>query len=166
MEKKSSKRKGSRFERARLARLAAVQAIFQLSFEHAVPEKVIQSFLSQRLAKEDYPFLPDADLFLKIMNEGQSKKSEIHDHVKQCLKQGWSADRLDPVLAAILTAAITELIVKDPSVSAPVIISEYVDITKGFFQGQEPAYINKALDQVARELKLPLTRKDSESSSN
>jgi N utilization substance protein B len=158
VEQKTSKRKGSRFERARLARLAAVQAIFQLSFAQAKPEKVIADFLSQRLTHESYPFPPDQELFLKIMQEGQERKDEVLHHVNQCLKQGWSSERLDPVLAAILTAAITELSSTSSTVSAPVIISEYVDITKGFFQGQEPGYINKALDQVARTLNLPLSK--------
>lgn len=162
MEQKITKRRGSRFERAKMARLAAVQAIFQLGFDHAKPDTVIHEFLSQRFKSPDYPYLPDKDLFLKILQEGQAQKEIIQNHLHQCLREGWSSDRLDPVLAAILTAAITELISQNSSVAAPVIISEYVDLTKSFFQGQEPGYVNKVLDQLARTLKLPLTKADAE----
>jgi N utilization substance protein B len=123
---------------------------------------VIQEFLSQRLTSPDYPYLPDKNLFLKILQGGQAHKEIIQYHLSQCLKEGWSSERLDPVLVAILTAAITELISQDSSVSAPVIISEYVDLTKGFFQGQEPAYVNKVLDQLARTLNLSLKKSDSD----
>lgn len=153
-----TKRKSSRFERARTARLAAVQAIFQLTFDHAKLENVLHEFLDYRLSGPDYPYPPDKQLFLKIVQEGQNQQEAIQEHLHQCLKAGWSSERLDPVLASILTAAITELISKDSPTLAPVIISEYVDITKGFFQGQEPAYVNKALDQLARTLEISLKK--------
>lgn len=159
MDTTSEQKKGSRFERARVARLAAVQAIFQIGYQRGNASKIIDEFVAHRLQDPEYPYPADQALFLKIMQAVQANQDEIQTLLTQNLKKDWAIERLDPVLAAILTAGIAELMQKDSKVAAPIIISEYVDVAKGFFQGQENGYVNKVLDQIAQHFGLPLKKK-------
>ncbi len=38
-------------------------------------------------------------------------------------------------------------------VSARVIVSEYVEVTKAFFEGEEPKVVNGVLNRIARDLR-------------
>ena len=46
--------------------------------------------------------------------------------------------------------AAIELIAR-ADVPAKVVIDEYLDITHAFFQGDEPGFVNAALDKLARD---------------
>jgi N utilization substance protein B len=66
------------------------------------------------------------------------------------LPADWPFDRLDPVLRALLRAAVAELSMPDgPPVR--VVINEYLDVAHGFFAGDEPRLVNGALDSLARQ---------------
>ena len=60
---------------------------------------------------------------------------------------------MDPMVRAILKVGIAEIIEAQSPAPTPVLISEYVEITKGFFEDKESAYINKVLDMAAKTLK-------------
>jgi len=158
MNKKPSQPRGSRFERARIARLAAVQAIFQLTTSQTDLNNVLSEFQTHRFISNEYPYPADEALFLNVMQAFESEQNEIQALLSQSQMEGWAVERLDSILAAILRAAIAELLLKNPATAAPVIISEYVDITKGFFNGQEPAYVNKVLDTLAHQFGLAMKK--------
>ncbi len=66
----------------------------------------------------------------------------------------WRLSRIDSILRAILRAAAFELIaLRD--VPAKVAIDEYVDVAHAFFQGDEPSFVNAALDKLARRKRAP-----------
>ncbi len=67
-----------------------------------------------------------------------------------CLSDGWTLPRLDATLRAILRSAGYELAARS-DVPGRVVISEYVDVARAFFDGPEPKFINAALDKLARE---------------
>ena len=65
------------------------------------------------------------------------------------LASGWRLDRLDATARAILRAGAYELIHR-PDVPMEVVIDEYVELAKSFFEGPEPGFVNGALDAVAQ----------------
>jgi N utilization substance protein B len=67
----------------------------------------------------------------------------------RCLAVGWRLSRVDSILRAILRAAAFELVARK-DVPARVILDEYVEISHAFFGGDEPAFVNAALDKLAR----------------
>ena len=72
------------------------------------------------------------------------------DAVARRLAEGWRLERVDATVRAILRAGAWELL-RRPDVPAEVVIDEYVEVAKSFFEGTEPGFVNGALDAVARD---------------
>jgi N utilization substance protein B len=151
-------RRGSPFERARMARLASVQAFYQMMQQEQSSEVVIAEFISLRFNGEDYVIQPDPVLFRKLVSSADNRKSEIFDLIKASLNREGQYERLEYVLKAILCIASAELLDHPTNVPAPVIITEYVDITHSFYAGKETSFVNSYLDRLARNLDYPMTR--------
>ncbi|WP_028233185.1 transcription antitermination factor NusB, partial [Pseudochrobactrum sp. AO18b] len=72
--------------------------------------------------------------------------------IRQSLTEDWPLSRLDSTLRAILRAGIWELRTKK-EVPTAVIVSEYVDIAKAFYEEDEPKLVNAVLDRLAFEIR-------------
>jgi N utilization substance protein B len=153
---------GSRARQARsVARLAAVQALYQMEVAGAGAEAVVREFSDHRFSADldsDAPGeirLADADeaFFAEIVRGVVAGQTEIDRAVVRRLAQGWRLERLDATARAILRAGCFELMHR-PDVPAEVVIDEYVELAKAFFEGAtEPGFINGALDAIARDLR-------------
>lgn len=150
--------KASKYERLRAARLAAIQASFQMESTGQSSQSMIEEFKRFRIDSGDYPVKLHEPLFQDLVQAVQDWKKDVHDILSKNLIEGWTPDRLDSVLRAILRIAIAEMLENPMKTPAPVIISEYVDLTRGFFGEEQVSYVNKALDQIARSLHLPLKK--------
>jgi len=62
---------------------------------------------------------------------------------------GWSLSRIDSVSRAILRSALYEL-KECNDIPVKVIINEYIEISKSFFEGEEPNFINGILDKISK----------------
>ena len=142
------------------ARVAAVQALFQSEQTQTSPETVIDEFVRHRLGElpgtggfEDGR-APDANapLFARIVRTATRKQDEIDRLLADSLSADWPLDRLDPVLRAIMRAGVAELLMTDGP-PGRVVINEYLDVSHGFFDGDEPGMANGVLDRVARQLR-------------
>lgn len=144
-----------RFESARAARIAGVQALFQYETTQTPLKGVREEFYLHRLTSTDYPHLPNKDLFDQLLITYEEHESSIKHMLQENLPEEWTLDDLDPVLRAALLVAITELM-HAISLPAPVVMSEYIDIAKGFCGIKEAGFANRVLDQIAKTLQLPL----------
>lgn len=134
------------------ARLAAVQALYQMDVGHQTLEDTLSQFsaihLNREIEGEEY--LPaDTDFFRQILNGVVRAQLEIDPAVDAALKEGWPMGRIDATLRAILRAATFELL-RRKDIPSRVVITEYVDVAKAFFQDDVPKMVNGVLDQVAR----------------
>ncbi|MGN1090878.1 MAG: transcription antitermination factor NusB [Alphaproteobacteria bacterium] len=147
------------------ARLNAIQALYALEVNDLPMERVIFDFLNgfvgQTLVKENEDGkeeilpLPDMDkeLFSKIVQEAYSRKDELDNVIFAALKEGWENDRIEVLLQSILRAGLAEFFV-NPNLDAPIIINEYVDITKSFYDNSaEPALVNAILHKFSQLIK-------------
>lgn len=140
------------------ARLAAVQALYQLDVTETSVERVLEEFVRFRLdgkrtADEDAPTgETDRTLFLKIVRGVGASGAELDEIIGGCLTKEWSLERMDRVLRAILRAGCYELFAI-PDIPPRVVISQYVDVANAFFEGKEPGFVNGLLDRVARTLR-------------
>lgn len=159
-------RRGSPFERARMARLAAVQAFYQMIQQEQSSATVITEFMSLRFNGEDYIVQPDPVLFQKLVSSAHKRETEIFDLIKASLNKDWQYERLEYVLKAILCIASAELLDHLTDVPAPVIITEYVDITRSFYAGKETSFMNGYLDRLARNLDYPMARQEINNQTN
>lgn len=139
----------------RAARLAAVQALYQMEYSGASSEAVAQDLLDGRLPlAETGPIDQDADivLFRTIVEGAVAQQGAVDTLIARKLAEGWRLERLDSVARAILRAGVVELWRRD-DIATAVVIDEYVEIAKAFFEGPEPGFINGALDGCAKAIR-------------
>jgi N utilization substance protein B len=134
----------------RAARLAAVQALYQMELAGAGAEEVAEEFIAHRF--DDTP--TDADFFKVIVEGVPMHQTEIDKAIAACLSATWTLARVDSILRAILRAGGLELVARK-DVPAKVVIDEYVGIANDFFAGDEPSFVNAALDRMARRKRAP-----------
>ena len=136
------------------ARLAAVQALYQMDVGQVSLDDVLREFEDYRFGKEtDGVTFRDADpeFFHKLTSGVVAEQRTLDPKIHAALKD-WPLARIDTTLRAILRAATQEL-AKHDDVPARVVISEYVGIAKAFFDGDEPRITNGVLDAIARGLR-------------
>jgi N utilization substance protein B len=129
------------------ARLAAVQALYQMEMNGSGAEEVAQEFIEHRFA--ELPAVPDADFFSAILDGVPKHQIEIDRAIAGSLSEKWKLERVDSILRAILRGGVFELVDRR-DVPAKVVIDEYVAIAGAFFGADEPGFINAALDAIAR----------------
>lgn len=137
------------------ARLAAVQALYQLEQEPTTPQKVVQEFLTHRFHEvvDGTQFIaPDRTLFQNIVIGTMERLADLDAMIASTLSEHWRLERIETVVRAILRAAVFELS-HDASVPVPVVINEYIEITKSFCTGSEVAFVNASLDTLAKVLR-------------
>ena len=137
------------------ARLAAVQALYQMDVSGVSLDEVIAEFETWRLGRElDGVRYRDADAaFFGDLVAGVVKhQRELDPKIHIALVEGWPLTRLDLTLRAILRAATREL-TASRDVPARVVITEYVDVAKAFFDGEESSLVNGVLDTLAHQLR-------------
>jgi len=136
------------------ARLAAVQALYQMELTGAPWSKVRAEFEDHRLGMEvDGEVLAEADVkhFRKLLQGVVDHQPEIDKAINDTLKEGWPLRRIDPILRALFRASGFELFKLDTP--RKVIFNEYVEVAKAFFDGEEPKLANAVLEAIAKALR-------------
>jgi N utilization substance protein B len=147
------------------ARLAAVQALYEIEMTEAPTDSVLMEFMARRWnaavqqnASDDdaetsstpAPLAePDEAWLREIVRGTAQRKDELDTLIAGALAGGRTMERLEMLIKAVLRAAAYELLVRI-DVPPRVIITEYVEVAYAFFAGSEPAFINGVLDAVAR----------------
>ncbi len=134
------------------ARLAAVQALYQMEMEGTPLAKLLHEFHEHRLgaALEDTQYEEaEVDFFDDIVSGAAARRDEIDGLIAARLAEGWSLERLDRPMRAILRAGAYELIAR-PDVPVASVISEYVDVAHAFFDKRETGFVNGLLDAIAK----------------
>jgi len=138
-----------------VARLAAVQALYQIDLSGTTPAAVIAEFRKHRLGREidgEQYGQADTALFSDIVEGTVARQADLDRAISGALTPDWPLERLETVLRAILRAGAYELLARG-DVPARVAISEYLDIAHAFFAGKEPGLVNGVLDRLAHELR-------------
>ncbi len=132
------------------ARLAAVQALYQMDMTQRDLSVVLEEFLNHRFQTVEIYAGADRGFFRDIVTGVAEQQSEIDPQISAHLAQGWRLSRIDSILRAILRSGVYEIVARR-DVPARAVINEYVEIAHDFFGGEEPAVVNGVLDRVARE---------------
>lgn len=143
----------SRADARRGARLAAVQALYQMEMSGGGVTATIREYLDHRLG-EDSETGPletaDVDFFRTIVEGVVAEQALIDASIKSRLAAGWRLERIDSIVRASVRAATFELL-RQNDVPVAVILDEYVGIVNAFFDGPESGFANALLDRLARE---------------
>ena len=140
------------------ARLAAVQALYQQHMEGTALAKLLDEFHQHRLGRTidedafDEAEYADAEVpfFDDVVRGVDARKDEIDALVASKLAAGWSLARLDRAMLQVLRAGTYELLAR-ADVPAAVVINEYVEVAKAFFDDGQAKFVNGILDAVARD---------------
>jgi len=135
------------------ARLAAVQALYQQDMEGTPLPRLLKEFHDHRLGAtiEDATYHDaERDFFDDIVAGADARRSEIDTLISSRLAEGWTLERLDLPMRAILRAGTYELIAR-ADVPVGSIISEYVDVAHAFYDRRESGFVNGLLDAIAKE---------------
>lgn len=132
------------------ARLAAVQALYQMEMSGEDSDTVASEFIEFRFNREAdvLPGEPDAAFFSDIVHGVPARQAEIDAALAKCLAANWRLSRVDSLLRAILRAGAYELMAR-ADVPAKVVIDEYVHLAHAFEAEGEAPFINAALDKLA-----------------
>jgi len=151
------------FAAKRLARLMAVQALYQVFFEQESVDSILKRCIespSDMLADgeedEGDPALsarsPDPSLLGAIVRGVCDNRAALDEMVVAALNEKLSAGRMEPLLKAIVMAGAFELH-QHGSIATGIIISDYVDVARAFFGAKEPGLVNAVLDRLAKSLR-------------
>ena len=138
------------------ARLAAVQALYQMEMTGAPLEDVLAQFLEFHRAgvldQDEIPVRPKSALFAEILRGTTVRRAEIDTILRAALTPSWPLERLEVLLGFILRAGVFELLAR-PGVPARAAIAEYVDLADAFFAGAQKGMTNAVLDAVGQRLR-------------
>lgn len=147
----------SRSEKRSVARMSAVQALYEMDITHKGVHEVLAEFRSFWIGREiddDLEMKEAETTFFGQIVEGVIKDQIVIDRtIDQALATGWPLVRIELVLRAILRAGVFELL-RRKDIPPRVTISEYVDVTRAFYNEDEPGMVNAVLDHIAREHRL------------
>ncbi len=137
------------------ARLAAVQALYQIEVTDRPSSGVVTEFVKHRLGQEidgENYGMADKALFANIVEGVERRREDLDGMISSVLPSDWPLERLEIVLRALLRAGVYELLER-ADVPGRVVVSEYVDIAHAFFSGKEPGMANGVLDRLAHTLR-------------
>lgn len=158
---KKASRQSRHSQNRSAARLAAVQALYQMEQSGSDAHQVMQEFITYRLGKPsdaDFSFEADQPYFSELLKGTSLHQDALDQHIKSALSAGWSLDRLESVVRAILRVGAYEL-QEMTHIPTPIILNEYIDITHAFFKGKEPAFVNGVLHRLASHFRPLETQK-------
>lgn len=146
---------GSAKARRKAARLAAVQALYQIDQTGIGVEPVIGEFVKHRFGEEvdgEQFVAADPQLFADIVRGASHRRGEVDGLLSSALDPKFPLERLEMLLRAILRAGAYEVFAQSGT-HPRILISEYVDVAHAFFAGREPGMVNGVLDTVARKVR-------------
>ena len=137
------------------ARLAAVQALYQMDLAGTGLNEILAEFESHWLGGEveGAQYRPaEAAFFRDIVSGVVREQGRLDPQIDAALTRGWPLKRVEAVLRAVLRAGAYELACRS-DVPAQVVMSEYVDVASAFVDREETGMVNAVLNQIARELR-------------
>ena len=143
--------KSDNYNKKSSARLFAVQILFEMEINgkkiNSILERLTDEYLIEisRLNKTEKA---DKNHLIKILKGVTKNQKDIDLNINDNLI-GWSLSRIDSVSRAILRSALYELR-ECNDIPVKVVINEYIEITKSFFEGEEPNFINGILDKISK----------------
>ncbi len=139
------------------ARLAAVQALYQMDIGGSGVLEVVAEYEAHRLGQEldgETYLKADASWFRSIVAGVVREQRKLDPMIDAALQDSWALSRLDSTVRAILRAGTFELLERK-DIPVAVIVTEYVEIAQAFFENDEPKLVNAVLDRIAKQIRGP-----------
>ena len=132
------------------SRLLAIQALYQhAQTEHDI-HQIIQEFINTPIiAETEKTPVFDQDLFKSIATGVLQNTEEVNAMIERYLDEKWRIERLPIVMHCLLQCGSFELLF-EKTIPTPVVLDQYIEIAKCFFDNRDIAFINAILDNIAK----------------
>lgn len=147
--------RGRKANRRGAARLAAVQALYQMDVAGTGLNEIFAEFESHWIGREveGEQYLPAEAAFFRDIVSGVVREQRVLDpRIDEALQKSWPLKRVESVLRAVLRAGVYELEYRR-DVPARVVVAEYADVAAAFAGGDETGMVNAVLDQLGRSIR-------------
>jgi N utilization substance protein B len=160
----STRRKTGRAgHKASAARLAAVQALYEIDLTGAESRQVVSDFVDKRWrsvtlrdpdstpgegGKARLPN-PDPDFLRTIVDGVNDNSDDLNKTIEQVLEGEWTLERLDALMRNLLRAGAYEM-THMPNVPDKTILSEYGDLAHTFFDEKDAKFANGVLHNLIK----------------
>jgi N utilization substance protein B len=137
------------------ARLAAVQALYQMDMEKVGLARLLDEFHAHRLGAEieDAQYADaEVDFFDDVVAGVDARREEIDALIESKLGEMWKMGRLDKTMLQILRCGTYEIIAR-ADVPTGAVIDEYMDVAHAFFDKKDAKFVNGLLDSVAKDVR-------------
>jgi len=145
------------------ARLMAIQAVYAHMQAGEDWDKLISRFLLEEVGgsiidgegkQEKMITLEPADkeLFSALVQYVRDHETNLQETVQAALSDNLKNMAEDGVWAALMKVGVAEFYVNE-NLDTPIIINEYVDLTRSFYDGAEVKITNAVLDKIAKVLR-------------
>ena len=135
------------------ARLAAVQALYQMDMEKIGLARLLDEFHLHRLGEEiedEQIAHAEVSFFDDVVSGVNARRAEIDGMIESKLGEQWKIGRLDKTMLQILRAGTYEILAR-ADVPTGSVINEYMDVAHAFFDAKDAKFVNGLLDAVAKE---------------
>lgn len=129
----------------RNARESTLQVLFQLDFDEASVEDVLEKYWLDRQAKGD---VKD---YTRWLVSGIISHRRSLDEVVQEYSKNWRVSRMAVVDRNVLRMAVFEMVF-EPAIAPAIIINEAIEIAKKFGSEQSAQFTNGVLDSIRKDL--------------
>lgn len=146
---------GADKRRRSAARLACVQALYEMEVSGAATDPVLEAFMSERWSVPEAGFVnqaPDPAFLTSLVRGVSAGRADLDALISPLLPEHRDLDRMEILLRVMLRAGAYELAFR-PDIPAKVAINEYVDVAHAFYAGKEPGLVNAVLDRLARQVR-------------
>ena len=152
MAKAAAPTEGRRANRRGAARLAAVQALYQMDLAATPLDEALAQFEKHWIGREveGDEYLPaEAAYFRDVVRGVVDDQRRLDPMIDEALSKGWPLARIEAILRAVMRAGAYELEHRK-DIPARVIVSEYVAVAHAFVEDDETGMVNAVLDLIAR----------------
>jgi len=132
-----------------------VQALYQMDIGGTGVLEIVAEYEAHRLGQEldgETYLKADAGWFRSIVSGVVRDQLRLDPLIASALQDDWALSRLDSTVRAILRAGVFELVDRK-DVPVAVIVTEYVEIARAFFDDDEPKLVNAVLDRIAKQVR-------------
>lgn len=134
------------------ARLAAVQALYQMDIASSPLKSVLSEFerhwIGREIEGERYEEAEEKH-FRDVVEGVVREQLTIDPLIDRTLNEGWPLKRVESVLRATLRAGAYELYHRH-DIPVRAVVSEYVDVAAAFLDKEDVGMVNAVLDKLAR----------------
>lgn len=148
--------------RKHASRIAAVQALYAEHYTErddvtldAWVDGILSEHEEQAATGDDeiaLADLPERALLLTLLESVEQHETAINTLIETSMSDSWSFERLGPLMRALLTIGIAEMMAK-PDRAKEIIITEYVSLAEEYFDKDEISFIHAILDTIAHKLR-------------